>query len=203
MTARSESGSAPITEERQLAPVGKRRPGACSARDDVRRGEHEPVRGDDDGAAAADLGSAAEPLPCDAEVGDRGRELLGDAAHDPRIRVERLVVVRPLSLVASGCLRSERRADERQRSHDLTVAADASAADSARMAVVAGARPSIQHGRLPHGRRAVSHRDRRRASARGDDDSRATAASRPSSWTTCDGCSCSSRAGMRTCTAAS
>ena len=70
-------------------------------------------------------------------------KLLGDAAHDPRVRVERLVVVRPLSLVASGCLRSERRADERQRSHDLTVAADGSAADGARMAVVAGARPSI------------------------------------------------------------
>ena len=76
--------------EAQLAPVDERgAPGPRRALDDVRRGEHEPVRRDHHRAAAA-----GSPAARDAKVRDRRREPLGDRDHGVRVGVERLFLGR-------------------------------------------------------------------------------------------------------------
>ena len=64
-------------------------------------------------------------------------------------------------------------------------------------------RPRIRDGRLPHGRRAVPDRDRRRRAAARARRSSTSAATRSTGSTTSAGCSSTSRAGTPTCTAAS
>src|SRR2546426_1104300 len=66
--------------ELELARVGERGAAAAVAgRDHVGRGEHEAVRGDHDAAAAAVAHAPAADAAGDAQAGDRGSELLGDA----------------------------------------------------------------------------------------------------------------------------
>ena len=60
----------------------------------------------------------------------------------------------------------------------------------------------VRDRRLPHRRRAVSHRHRRRRAARGRRRSSTGGATRSSASTTCGGCSSTSRAATPTCTAA-
>ena len=77
--------------ELQLAAVGE--PSAASARpsgDDVRRGEHEPVRGEDDRAPEPDGDEAAPHATHHAEARHGGRDALGDVDDEPRVCVQRL-----------------------------------------------------------------------------------------------------------------
>jgi hypothetical protein len=78
-------GVGPDNLERELAAVDERRTPAAGAGDDVGGRQHEAVRRDHDGAAAA---------PPDAQVRHGRRELLGNADDGLGIRVERVLLRR-------------------------------------------------------------------------------------------------------------
>ena len=67
---------------------------AVGLRDDVCRGEQEPVRRDDDRAAASVEPAAAADPAGDAQAGDRWSELFGDGGDCVRVGVERLGLAR-------------------------------------------------------------------------------------------------------------
>ena len=98
---------AAVDEGRVHGPVG---PG-----DDVRGGEHEPVRGDHDAAASPGRQATAADAPRHAQVRDRRGEELGNADDGAGVGVERFLV--RTAVLCRRLLRPEERVDERKIGH--------------------------------------------------------------------------------------